>query len=100
MTLFVSQFHLLAHRRGIERTMREKAAAEEKKQLHHEKMRKHEACQKHGVLPSDNHDDDDDEDVEDEDEDLVVLDAPQGFGDATGPSGTGYSVGTLDGSAT
>lgn len=48
----------------------------------------------------DNHDDNDDEDVEDEDEDLVVLDAPQGSSDATGPSGTGCSVGTFDGSAT
>jgi len=53
----------------------EKAAAEEKKWLHREKMRKHEVCKKHGVLPSDNHDDDDDEDAKDEDEDLVDHDA-------------------------
>jgi hypothetical protein len=49
MPSFVSRFHL--HRcGGTERAAREKAAAEEKKWLCREKARKHEACQKHGVL--------------------------------------------------
>ena len=75
MPSFISRFHLPC-RGGTERATREKAAAEEKKWLCHERARKHEACQKHGVSPLDDDDDDNDEDVEDEDEDLAVFDGP------------------------
>ena len=50
-------------------------AVEEKKWLHREKARKHEACQKCGVLLLDDDDGDDNENAEDVDEDLAVLDA-------------------------
>ena len=76
MPSFVSQFHL-PRRGGTECATWEKVVAEEKKQLHCKKVRKHEACQKRRVLPSDDDDEDNDVDVEDEDEVLAVLDALQ-----------------------
>jgi hypothetical protein len=99
MLSFVSRFHLPRHG-GAERVAREKAAAEEKKWLRCERVRKHKVYQKLGVSPSDDDDDgDDDEDTEDEDLDVAVLDALQGFGDIVGPSGASFSAVASDGSA-
>lgn len=64
-----SWFHL-SHPRGTERATQEKVAAEEKKHLKREKVRKHAEHQRCGTTSLD---DDDDEDAEDEDEELVVL---------------------------
>ena len=59
MPSFVSRFHI-PNRGGADRTAQEKTVDEEKKWLHYKKARKHEACQKRGVSPSDDDDDDDD----------------------------------------
>lgn len=78
MPSFVSQFHL-PRPGGAERAAWEKAVAEEKKCHRHERVRKHEVCQKRGASPSSDDDDDDNEDVKDEEEDPMVL---QGVPDA------------------
>lgn len=72
MPSFSSHFNI-AHPKGAEWAIQEKATIKERKHHRREGAMKHMECQKHGASLSDDDDDDDEEGSKEEDEYLVSL---------------------------